>query len=209
MLYVLQVKVLKLLESRSLQHTPRVISDGVHALLGPYIVMTPCGRHLKSSDTPALIAQAVLDVAKTMHAAASGPAQEQVLHRDVSASSIVVDAEGRGVLLNFQLARIGPAGGSSHTVALNPVFGAISVPWHSANTVSSDLESLYYSLLHVVTDGKVRVPLARRPHQDEFPWAPEIFLAQCAMCSLVVAPLYHLHLPSCLPHMTGAGAHIL
>lgn len=150
--------MLELLEKRRIPHTPRVVSDGRLDGFGPYMVIEPCGRHLGSGDPPQLIAQVILDVAETIHAASSGPEEEHVLHRDVSAANVVVDDAGRGVLIDFQLARIGGADGSAPTVTGTPLFSAISVSWGHANTPSSDLEALLYTLAFIATDGKVVCP---------------------------------------------------
>ena len=45
--------------------------------------------------------------------------------------------------------------GGEHCVAGTPLLSAVSVLWGEANTLSSDLEALFYTLLSIALDGEV------------------------------------------------------
>ena len=53
-----------------------------------------------------------------------------------------------------QVARIGAEGSDMSEMTGTPLFMALSVAWGYPHTVSSDLESLFYSLLYIASDGK-------------------------------------------------------
>lgn len=76
-----------------------------------------------------------------------------ILHCDISSNNVMVSPDGRGLLIDL---------GSAQTVGrgmrriCNAQFNAISVLWGELNTVSSDLESLFHTLLCIVLDAEVR-----------------------------------------------------
>ena len=96
--------------------------------------------------------QAILDVAETIVTLSSLPACS-VLHCDVSPGNVLVSPDGRGLLIDFGSALMGSGG--EHCVTGTPLFSAFSVLWGEANTLSSDLESLFYTLLSIALDGEV------------------------------------------------------
>ena len=53
-----------------------------------------------------------------------------------------------------QVARVGVEGSDMSEMTGTPLFMALSVAWGDPHTVSSDLESLFYSLLYIASDGK-------------------------------------------------------
>lgn len=67
-----------------------------------------------------------LDVAETIVETGTGPAvEERILHRDVSAGNIIVDGGGRGVLIDYHVASVGPIGSVGTHLTGTPLFLAI------------------------------------------------------------------------------------
>lgn len=93
--------------------------------------------------------RAVLDVADTIEQLR----QVSILHCDVSSNNILLGPDGRGLLVDFNSAL---SLGSGQRATGTVLFSAFSVLWGGCNTVSSDLESLFHSLVHIAVDGKVR-----------------------------------------------------
>ena len=79
---------------------PHVLAHGRDKSGVLYMVTEPVGTHLDRSSSAETIARVILDVTKTIiRNAAKEP---HVLHRDVSAANIIMDQEGRGVLIDYQ-----------------------------------------------------------------------------------------------------------
>jgi len=140
------------MSSRDVPHITRLLSSGDLPGMGSFVVVSPVGKHV-GADTPAgIIAQVALDIAcsiQRMWVAAS------TLHGDVSANNILVTTDGRGLLVDFGSALVGPGSCGKQRVTGTVLFSAFSVLWGECNTVSSDLESLFYSLLYMALDGEV------------------------------------------------------
>lgn len=98
----LQTRVLtKLITARpSISRIPLVLAHGRNESGVSYMVTEPVGTHLDRSSSAEAVVRVIFDVSKTI---VNNLAKEpHVLHRDVSATNIIMDPEGRGVLIDYQ-----------------------------------------------------------------------------------------------------------
>ena len=80
---------------------PRILAHGRLQSSGEAFMITePLGTHLDQS-CPASIIQVLCDIAETIiiNFAEDPP----ILHRDVSAANIIMDPQGRGMLIDYQV----------------------------------------------------------------------------------------------------------
>lgn len=117
-----------------------------------YIAIQPVGRHLGPYDSPGTIAQVILDGAHAIN----DLHKLSMLHCDISSSNVLVDDDNRGLLIDFGSALNVSNGGTDMRRTGTILFSAFSVLWGEPNTVSSELESLFHTLLYIVLDGEVR-----------------------------------------------------
>lgn len=145
---MLQAGILQQLNREEVSHVPELLGAGQQQDFGSFIVTQPVGKHLCAATRPQSVMRAVLDVADTIEQLQ----KVSVLHCDVSSNNILLGPDGRGLLVDFNSAStIGSMQRATGTV----LFSAFSVLWGECNTVSSDLESLFHSLVYIAVDGEV------------------------------------------------------
>lgn len=142
--------MLALLAQRNMPCVPRLRASGYLPDGTAYIAVQPVGRHLGAYDSPELIAQVILDAACTI----VDLRKLSLLHCDISSNNLLVSPDGRGLLIDFGSALDVSAAAGEQRVG-TVMFSAISVLLGRPNTVSSDLESLFYTLLYIMLDGEV------------------------------------------------------
>lgn len=118
------------------------------------ILVRPFGRSLAITDTARLHKQAAFDIA----AAVKGSFAKNIRHQDISPFNMVV-YQDRVFLTDWSAGRVLPGQGSSvedlGPLTMTPLFAAISVLRGSQHSVSSHLESLFYSLYYLALNSKL------------------------------------------------------
>ena len=141
------------MSKHNIPNTAQLVGSGSLTDFGSYVVVSPVGKHVGADTDPVVIAQVAIDIAcciQRMWEDAS------VLHCDISANNILVTPDGHGLLVDFGSALVGHVSCGNKRVTGTVLYSAFSVLWDECNSVSSDLESLFYSLLSMALDGEVR-----------------------------------------------------
>ena len=84
----------------SLSRVPRVLAHGRNKSGDSFLVTEPVGTHLDQSCSAEAVARVMYDVSKTI--VSNATKEPHVLHRDISASNIIMDPDGRGMLIDYQ-----------------------------------------------------------------------------------------------------------
>lgn len=149
----LQVDTLSLLSTHNIPNTAQIVASGSLTDFGSYVVISPVGKHVGADADPVVIARVAIDIAYCIQRIWE---DASILHCDISANNILVTSDGNGLLVDFGSALVGHGSIGNKRVTGTVLFSAFSVLWGGCNSVSSDLESLFYSLLSMALDGEVR-----------------------------------------------------
>jgi len=119
----------------------------------PFMLITePYGRLLSNSDTVQDVTQVLYDVSLT----AIEAAKINILHRDISINNIVVvekKKRKRGMLIDWMEA--GSPSNMTKLIIGTKAFFAISLMRGEPHSIECDLESIFYSLIYLATDGRL------------------------------------------------------
>ncbi|KAI0273361.1 hypothetical protein BC834DRAFT_965905 [Gloeopeniophorella convolvens] len=142
----------------------------VQPLVHYRLVLDTVGRPLRCFESTRELCGAVRD-AVVAHADAYG--RTRILHRDVSAGNILIGEDGKGMLIDWHLARRMLTDPNGKPVRL-PRAGTwrfmsvqlLSAPHYNSHKLSDDLESFYWVLSHHIVRYRLGSTLERRQHES-------------------------------------------